>query len=239
VAIAALRSPAVQPVAAEDHRAMMKLRAEGHRELASIRSQVVCRLHAVLCDLIRGGVRKRISAAMAVRLLENLQPEGVVAQARYELACDYVVDPLKVDDQIPQANKHIATAAKASGTTLTKIFGVDPYVVATVKGEVGDISRFKSRDHFAAYNGTAPVEASCSGTRGITSTSWAADPTSKTTINVAVFPSSAHSKAPPLRGLWRPSFRSGDQVSALHRRRGKAGESDFIVVRARENRSGP
>jgi hypothetical protein len=89
-----------------------------------------------------------------------------VAQARYELACDYVIDLLKVDQQIRQANKHIATAVKASGTTTTKIFGVGPYVAATVKGEIGDISRFKNRHHFAAYNGTAPIEAS-SGPRKI------------------------------------------------------------------------
>ena len=166
VAIAALRSPAVRPVAAEDHQAVMKLWAKRHRELGAIRTQVVCRLHAVLCDLIPGGVRKRISAPMAVRLVENLRPEGAVAQARYELACDYIVDLLKVDRQIREAKKHIATAVKASGTTMTNIFGVGPYVAATVKGEVGDICRFKDRDHLAAYNGTAPIEAS-SGPRKI------------------------------------------------------------------------
>jgi transposase len=41
-----------------------------------------------------------------------------------------------------------------------------PHLAATVKGEVGDIGRFKNRDHFAAYNGTAPVKAS-SGKRKV------------------------------------------------------------------------
>jgi len=40
------------------------------------------------------------------------------------------------------------------------VFGVGPYVAATVVGYVGDVNRFASRDHFAAYNGTAPVEVS-------------------------------------------------------------------------------
>jgi transposase len=39
-------------------------------------------------------------------------------------------------------------------------------VTATVIGDVGAISRFPTRDHFAAYNGTAPIEAS-SGNRTI------------------------------------------------------------------------
>ena len=48
VAIAALRSPAVKPVAAEDH-AVMKVWAKRERDLSVARTQVVCRLHAVLC----------------------------------------------------------------------------------------------------------------------------------------------------------------------------------------------
>jgi transposase len=39
-------------------------------------------------------------------------------------------------------------------------------VAAVVMGEAGNISRFASRDHFAAYNGTAPIEVS-SGPRKI------------------------------------------------------------------------
>ena len=38
-----------------------------------------------------------------------------------------------------------------------------PVIAATVIGYVRDVSRFPSRDHFAAYNGTAPIEVS-SGT---------------------------------------------------------------------------
>jgi transposase len=49
---------------------------------------------------------------------------------------------------------------KASGTRVTGIFGVGPVIAATVIGDVVTVARFPSRDHFAAYNGTAPVEVS-------------------------------------------------------------------------------
>ena len=62
--------------------------------------------------------------------------------------------------------KKLAAAVRASGTTLTEIFGVGPVIAATVIGCVVDVSRFASRDHFAAYNGTAPIEVS-SGNRKI------------------------------------------------------------------------
>jgi transposase len=39
-------------------------------------------------------------------------------------------------------------------------------IAGTVIGDVGDVARFPSRDHFAAYNGTAPIEVS-SGNRKI------------------------------------------------------------------------
>jgi transposase len=166
VAVAALRSPSVRPVAAEDHQAVMRLWAKRQRDLTARRTQVVCRLHAVLCELIPGGVPGQIHSAMVIKVLEAIQPEGAMAEARYELACDHVIDLLRIDDQIRQAKKHLAAAVKASKTTLTGIYGVGAYVAATVKGEAGDVRRFASRHHFAAYNGTAPIEVS-SGPRKI------------------------------------------------------------------------
>jgi transposase len=53
-----------------------------------------------------------------------------------------------------------------TGLTATQIFGVGPVIAATVIGYVADVSRFASRDHFAACNGTAPIEVS-SGNRKI------------------------------------------------------------------------
>ena len=49
---------------------------------------------------------------------------------------------------------------------MTEVFGVGPAVAATVIGDVRGISRFPSRDCFAACNGTAPAEVS-SGNRKV------------------------------------------------------------------------
>src|ERR1017187_9257666 len=72
VAVAALRSKARREVAAEDHAAVLKVWAKRHRDLARARNQVACRLHAVLCDLLAGGVSKEITAAHAARILEQV-----------------------------------------------------------------------------------------------------------------------------------------------------------------------
>jgi len=165
-AVAALRSAACREVRPDDHATVLKVWSKRHRDLGRLRTQVACRLHAVLCELVPGGVRKEITAAHAARILEAAGPAGVVEIARWELATDFLVDLRRIDAQMSQTKKRLAAAVKASGTTLTELFGVGPVIAATVLAEVQDVSRIPARDRFAAYNGTAPVEVS-SGNRKV------------------------------------------------------------------------
>jgi transposase len=166
VAVAALRSKASREVTAEDYPAVLKVWSKRHRDLARLRNQVACRLHAVLCDLVPGGHSKEISAAHAARILDQAAPSGAVALARAELAAEFLADLRHIDAQLRDTRKKLAAAVRASGTTLTQVFGVGPVVAGTVIGDAAEVSRFPGRDHFAAYNGTAPVEVS-SGSRKI------------------------------------------------------------------------
>jgi transposase len=166
VAIAALRSRACRPVTADDHPAVLKVWSKRHRDLGRGRNQVACRLHAVLCDLVPGGLATEISAAQAARILEQAAPSGAVAQARAELAAEFLADQRRLDAQLRDTRKKLAAAVKGSGTTLTRVFGVGPVVAGTIIGDVTDVARFPGRDHFAAYNGTAPVEASSGNREG-------------------------------------------------------------------------
>jgi transposase len=166
VAVAALRSRVRRQVTADDYPAVLKVWSKRHRDLARNRSQVACRLHAVLCDLIPGGHPKEISAAHAARILEQASPSGAVALARAELAAEFLADLRHLDAQLRDTRKKLAAAVTASGTTLTQVFGVGPVIAGTIAGDAGDVARFPRRDHFAAYNGTAPVEVS-SGNRKI------------------------------------------------------------------------
>jgi transposase len=166
VAIAALRSPARRGVKRDDHTAVLKVWSKRHRDLGRTRTQVACRLHAVLCDLVPGGISKDITAAHATSILDSIKPSGSVAAARCELAAEFLDDLRRVDAQMHDTKQKLMVAVRASGTTTTEIFGVGPVIAGTVIGCVADVSRFASRDHFAAYNGTAPIEVS-SGNRKI------------------------------------------------------------------------
>ena len=108
-------------------------------------------------------IRREITAGQAARILERVTPSGAVARARCELAAEFLTDIRRLDAQLRDTNKKLAAAVKASGTSLTGIFGVGPVIAGTVIGDVRQVFRFPSRDHFAACNGTAPVEVSSGG----------------------------------------------------------------------------
>jgi transposase len=165
IAVTALRSRTVREVTADDHRAVLKMWSRRHHDLARNRTRVACRLHASLCELVPGGIGKEITIAHAEKVLAQVTLSGAVQAARAELAADLLEDLRRADGQLRETKKKLA-AVQAAGTSLTEIFGVGPFIAATVIGETGDVSRFTSRDAFAAYNGTAPIEVS-SGKRKV------------------------------------------------------------------------
>jgi len=54
VAVAALRAHELPELAAEDHTMVMRVWARRYHDLGRLRTQAVCRLHTVLCELVPG-----------------------------------------------------------------------------------------------------------------------------------------------------------------------------------------
>ena len=159
-AIAALRAKRLRSVVAEDHGTVLRLLADHHRDLGSLRTQAVCRLHALLRSIIPGGTGIRLSAARAAAVLRSVRPGTAVEAERKRIALGHVADIRRLDAEIAASKARIVTAVAASGTTVTELYGVGPVVAAFLVGHSGDMARFKDRDHYASYNGTAPIEAS-------------------------------------------------------------------------------
>jgi transposase len=109
---------------------------------------------------VPGGIRREISAGKAARILEQVTPSGPAAKARCELAAEFLADLRRLDAQLRECNQKLAAAVRASGTSLTGLFGVGPVIAGTVIGDVRQVFRFPDRGHFASWNGTAPVEVS-------------------------------------------------------------------------------
>ena len=110
-----------------------------------------------------GGIAKELNASDAEELLDALAPQTPVRQVRHQLALELLDEVRALDVQLKASHRRIAEAVRASKTTVTEIFGVGPIIACMAIGHSRDVRRFQSRDHYAAYNGTAPVEFSSAG----------------------------------------------------------------------------
>jgi transposase len=159
-AIAALRHPRLRAAGVDSHVTAVRLLVDRHHDLGRLRTQSACRLHRLLCTLIAGGHRRRMSADQAERLLATICPVSAVDATRKAMAVELLDDVRRLDAEIVRSRRRVVAAVEATRTSLTELYGVGPVVAAIILGHVGDVRRFPTRDHFASYNATAPIEAS-------------------------------------------------------------------------------
>ena len=124
---------------------------------------MICRLHSLFAELSPGGIAKEMYVSDAEALLAKVDPESPAQQMRFDLVLELIDDVRRLDDQIKASYRRIRLAVRASGTSLTEVYGVGPIHAAEVIGYSGDVRRFANRDAYASYNGTAPVERSSGG----------------------------------------------------------------------------
>jgi transposase len=161
IAMAASRNERLAAVDAEAASETMRLLSERREDLVAERTRSLNRLHALLRDLLPGGVAGKLSAERAARILRAIRPkEGASARLRRQLASEVLRDVRTLDRKIADLDERIEAEVQASGTTLTEIFGIGPILAARIIGTVGDVMRFPTKAHFASYSGTAPLEAS-------------------------------------------------------------------------------
>jgi len=163
VAIAALRRESLAEVRREDDTAVLRMLAKRHRELTSLRTQAVCRLHAMLAVLRPGGMGHRLSAKQASRMLGGIRGLDAVGEQRRLMAKTHIVDIRRLDRDLEGNKAQIRRAVAAADTSVTDIYGVGPVVAAFLVGYTPPIGRFATADRYAAYNGTAPIEVSSGG----------------------------------------------------------------------------
>ncbi len=163
IAIAAMRSATLRSVEPANHVEVLRLLAKRNMDIGYHRTRVICRLHALFAELAPGGIAKEMYVSDAERLMARLTPETPAQQLRFDLVLELIDDVRRLDAQLKASHRRIRVAVKASGTSVTDIYGVGPIIAAELIGYSGDVRRFANRDAYASYNGTAPVEFSSAG----------------------------------------------------------------------------
>jgi transposase len=165
-AVAALRARELRLGTVEDQTSVMRVWTRRYHDLGRLRTQLLCRLHAVLCEVVPGGFRKELPAGQAIAILDSIVAQSPVTQTKLELARDLVVDLQRLDAQRRDARRRTGgrSPPRARRSPTSTVSG--PITAGAVLGYVRDVHRFANRDHFASYNGTAPIEVS-SGDRKV------------------------------------------------------------------------
>ena len=139
---------------------VLRMLADRRRALGEEHTRKVSQLHALLLELLPGGAKKDLSAAQAKALLAKVRPRDLVGKTRRRLAAELVGDLEQIYARKKAADKELKALVAATGTGLLDLHGIGPSGAARLLVEVGDITRFPDRNHFASWTGTAPIDAS-------------------------------------------------------------------------------
>lgn len=160
IALAALRMNGLRPVVRDEQRDLLRILADRRRALGEDHTRMMSQVHMLLLELIPGGAKKDLSARQAKMLLASVRPRDVVGKTRKRVAAELVADLEKIYQRSKALDKEIKALVDQTGSTLMDLHGIGPSAAARLLIEVADISRFPTRNHFASWNGTAPLDAS-------------------------------------------------------------------------------
>jgi transposase len=160
VAIAALRAASLVAVQPDPQLVVLGRLADRRDELGRARTQLVNRLHRLLLELIPGGAKRFLSAQQARALVATVRPRDLVGKTRRRLAVELIGELENIDKKMKATDKELKELVRGHGSTLTELHGIGPASAARLLADVGDIHRFRDRDRFASWNGTAALDAS-------------------------------------------------------------------------------
>lgn len=143
----------------------LRLLTDYRDQLVRARTQLINRTHKNLV-ISHPGYERRIPKLDSKKNIKAAQAllRGD-RSVRADLVRDHINEIRRLSDKIAITDKRIAWKVEQSGTTLTQLRGIGFIVAAKILGEVGDLSRLRSKGSFAMLTGTAPVEASSGKTK--------------------------------------------------------------------------
>jgi transposase len=160
VALVGTRMSGLRPVINDEQLAVLRILVDRRRSLGEDHTRMTSQLHQLLLELIPGGAKRHLSAAQAKALLAKVRPRDVAGKARRRVAAELIADLERIYARKKAANKELKALVEATGTSLMDLHGMGPSGAARLLVEVGDITRFPNKAHFASWNGTAPIDAS-------------------------------------------------------------------------------
>jgi transposase len=160
VAVLAVRTPNLRILRVDRELEALRMLTDRRAALTRRRVQTVCRLQALLTELLPGQAKRDITALQAKRLLATVRPRDIAGKTRRRIAAEELAELIVVDTKIKRATAELKAVVLARDSRLMDIDGVGAVVAARILADVGDVARFADRNRFASWTGTAPLDAS-------------------------------------------------------------------------------
>src|SRR4051794_19662283 len=160
VALVGTRMSGLRPVVDDQQLAVLRVLVDRRRALGEDHTRMISQLHQLLLELIPGGAKKDLSAAQAKALLARVRPRDAAGKTRRRVAAELISDLERIYQRKKAADKELEALVRQTKTSLLELTGIGPSGAARLLVEVGDITRFPDKGHFASWNGTAPIDAS-------------------------------------------------------------------------------
>jgi transposase len=160
VALVALRTPNLVTIAIDPDLQVLGMLVDRRDELGRAKTQTINRLHRLLLELLPGGAKRFLSALQARAAIATVRPRDIVGKTRRRLVVELIGELEGIDKKIKSIDKDLTALVVARGSTLLELHGIGPSGAARLLADVGDVTRFATRDRFASWNGTAPLDAS-------------------------------------------------------------------------------
>ncbi|QIS15630.1 transposase [Nocardia arthritidis] len=115
------------------------------------------------------GARRRCQArapqpggesAASRRRAGTVEAADPATQVRHMLVLELIEELETIDRKTKTVDKQLRNRVLDHGSTLMDLNGLGPSSAARLLADTGDIHRFATRDRFASWNGTAPLDAS-------------------------------------------------------------------------------
>jgi transposase len=160
VAVVAVRTPNLRILRVDGELEALRMLTDRREALTRRRVQTVCRLQALLAELLAGQAKRDITALQAKRMLATVRPRDIAGKTRRRIAAEELAELIVVDAKIKRATAELKAVVLARDSRLMDIDGVGAVVAARILADVGDVARFADRNRFASWTGTAPLDAS-------------------------------------------------------------------------------
>jgi transposase len=160
VAVVAVRTANLRVLKVDGELEALRMLADRREALTRRRVQTVCRLQALLAELLPGQAKRDITTGQAKAMLATVRPRNIAGKTRRRIAAEELTELIAVETKIKKATAELKAMVLARESRLMDIHGVGAVVAARILADVGDVARFADRNRFASWTGTAPLDAS-------------------------------------------------------------------------------